>query len=229
MKRFAALLMTAMVICATVLTGCQQKLVPADQTVAALYELMLKNDAKPAVDLMGFSSEDEAKEALMEDDNTELVDMFKEEFEALGVEFTDEEIQEMSDALMGLVNKMTCTTEITQESKDEVTVLLKMRGYNNSDIEQLMVDLQTEAVANLDADTQMAIATGDEEALMDFMKQIMKDYMAKLGELELAEGEREITVKCEKLTVKVGGKDKVFWLPADMDKFTDDVDNATFQ
>ena len=64
---------------------------------------------------------------------------------------------------------------------------------------------------------------------MDFMKQIMKDYMAKLGELELAEGEREITVKCEKLTVKVGGKDKVFWLPADMDKFTDDVDNATFQ
>lgn len=233
MKRIAAVIMAIAIICAAALTGCQQKLVPADQTVAALYELMVKNDAKPAVELMGFSSEEEARDALMEDGNVELADMFKEEFEALGVEFTDEELQEMSKALTSLVGKMTCTTEIVEESRDEVTVLLKMKGFNNADMEAIMTEQQEKAIENMDEETQAAIQeavlSGDEAALMDFMKQILKDCMASIAQLEPAEGEREVTVKCERLTVKVGGKDKVFWLPADMDKFTDDVDNASFQ
>ena len=43
MKRnFAVLAATVMAVCSIALTGCQQKLEPADQVVGALYELSVK-------------------------------------------------------------------------------------------------------------------------------------------------------------------------------------------
>ena len=45
-------------------------------------------------DLLGFASEEDVKTTLMEDSaETDLVSMFKSEFEAAGIEFSDEEVQ----------------------------------------------------------------------------------------------------------------------------------------
>ena len=47
MKRnFAVLAATVMAVCSIALTGCQQKLEPADQVVGALDELSVKENAK---------------------------------------------------------------------------------------------------------------------------------------------------------------------------------------
>ena len=59
MKRnFAVLAATVMAVCSIALTGCQQKLEPADQVVGALYELSVKENATPMKDLLGFASEE---------------------------------------------------------------------------------------------------------------------------------------------------------------------------
>ena len=165
MKRnFAVLAATVMAVCSIALTGCQQKLEPADQVVGALYELSVKENATPMKDLLGFASEEDVKTTLMDDSaETDLVSMFKSEFEAAGIEFSDEEVEEMSNALQKL------------------------------------------------------------------MQDAVKQYMAKIGEMEPAEEMTELTIKCQRVKVDVSGKEKIAWMPQDLSKFSDEVNNATFK
>ena len=223
MKRnFAVLAATVMAVCSIALTGCQQKLEPADQVVGALYELSVKENATPMKDLLGFASEEDVKTALVDDSaETDLVSMFKSEFEAAGIEFSDEEVEEMSNALQGLIDKLDYSTEITDQSKDETTVLLKVKSYSMTDMQNIMVDVMTDMQNNIDEDTAAAIMAGDEDAV--------KQYMTKIGEMEPSEEMTELTIKCQRVKVDVSGKEKIAWMPQDLSKFSDEVNNATFK
>ena len=219
MKRnFAVLAATVMAVCSIALTGCQQKLEPADQVVGALYELSVKENATPMKDLLGFASAE-----------TDLVSMFKSEFEAAGIEFSDEEVEEMSNALQGLIDKLDYSTEITDQSKDETTVLLKVKSYSMTDMQNIMVDVMTDMQNNIDEDTAAAIMAGDEDALQKLMQDAVKQYMTKIGEMEPSEEMTELTIKCQRVKVDVSGKEKIAWMPQDLSKFSDEVNNATFK
>ncbi len=181
-------------------------------------------------DLLGFASEEDVKTTLMEDSaETDLVSMFKSEFEAAGIEFSDEEVAEMSDALQGLIDKLDYSAEITDQSKDETTVLLKVKSYSMTDMQNIMVDVMTDMQNNIDEDTAAAIMAGDEDALQKLMQDAVKQYMAKIGEMEPAEEMTELTIKCQRVKVDVSGKEKVAWMPQDLSKFSDEVNNATFK
>lgn len=227
-KRFAVIAAAVVMTCSVALTGCQQKLVPADQVVGSMYDLVVKDNAVPMKDLLGFASEDDVKKSLMEDADSKLSDMFKDEFASYGMEFSEEELQEMSDTMQGLLNKLSYTAEITEESKDSVTVVLKVTGYSSADLEQIMMDLMTEMQTNMDEETMMALQSGDEEATMKVMQDVIKQYVVKAGEMEPSTETTDVTVKCEKMKVDVSGKEKVSWMPVDMDKFSTDLDNSTF-
>ena len=56
-KKLIATVVAAVAVCAVALTGCQQKLEPADQVVGALYDLAAKDDPVPMKNLLGFASE----------------------------------------------------------------------------------------------------------------------------------------------------------------------------
>ena len=198
MKRsFAVLAATVMAVCGIALTGCQQKLEPADQVVGALYELSVKENATPMKDLLGFAS--------------------------------DEEVEEMSNALQGLIDKLDYSAEITDQSKDETTVLLKVKSYSMDDMQNIMVDVMTDMQNNIDEETAAAIMTGDEDALQKLMQDAVKQYMGKIGGMVPAEEMTELTIKCQRVKVDVSGKEKVAWMPQDLSKFSDEVNNATFK
>lgn len=227
-KRLAVIAAAVVMTCSVALTGCQQKLVPADQVVGSMYDLVVKDNAVPMKDLLGFASEEDVKKSLMEDADSKLSDMFKDEFASYGMEFSEDELQEMSDTMQGLLNKLSYTAEITEESKDSVTVVLKVTGYSSADLEQIMMDLMTDMQSNMDEETMMALASGDEEATMKVMQDVIKQYVVKAGEMEPSTETTDVTVKCEKMKVDVSGKEKVSWMPVDMDKFSTDLDNSTF-
>ena len=221
MKTKLALLMAAvLMMCSVVLTGCQSKLAPADQVVGAMYDLVVKENAIPMKDLLGFASED---------DYTEMTDMLKDQFGGFGIDFTDEEVQEMSDTMTGLLNKLSYTAEIQSETKDETTVLLKVTGYSSDGLAQIMNDLITEMQTNMDEETMAAVMSGDEEAAQKLMQDVIKQFVAKVGEMEPSAETTDVTVKCEKMKVEVSGKEKVSWMPVDMDKFASDLEGAIFK
>lgn len=229
-RSFAVLAATVMAVCSIALTGCQAKLAPADQVVGALYELSVKENAAPMKDLLGFASEDDVRSSLMEDDAVgDLVSSIKGEFESAGIEFTDEELQEMTDKLQGMIDKLDYTVEVADQTKDETSVLLKVKSYSMDDMQQIMVDIMTDMQTNMDEETATAIMSGDQDAFQKLMQDAMKQYMTKLSEMDPSEEMTELTIKCQKVKVNVSGKDKVAWMPQDLSQFSDEVNNATFK
>ena len=144
-------------------------------------------------------------------------------------EFSDEEVAEMADALQGLIDKLDYSAEITDQSKDETTVLLKVKSYSMDDMQNIMVDVMTDMQNNIDEETAAAIMAGDEDALQKLMQDAVKQYMGKIGEMVPAEEMTELTIKCQRVKVDVSGKEKVAWMPQDLSKFSDEVNNATFK
>lgn len=229
-RSFAVLAAAVMTVCSVALTGCQQKLSPADQVVGALYDLAIKDNAVPMKDLLGFASEEDVRSTLMEDSaDADLVSQLKTEFEAAGIQFSDEDVQEMTGAVEGLMSKLDYTAEVTDQGKDETTVLLKVKSYSMDDMQQILLDIMTDMQTNMDEETAMALMSGDEEVMQQVMQDAVKQFMGKLGDMQPVEEMTELTIKCQRVKVSVSGKDKVAWMPQDLTKFSNDVNNATFK
>lgn len=223
-----AVIATMAVLCMT-LTGCGEKLVPADQTVGALFELAAKDDASKMKDLLGFASDEDVRSAFFEEGaDTAMVDEIKNELTSAGIEMTDEEIQKLSDSMTTMLNKITYTAEITSEEKDSVVVTLKVNGFSTDAMTTIMTDAANTMTEKLTAseEDQLAIANGDMDVFNKYMQDYINDFMTGLAGMELDPEPVEITVTCEKLSVEVSGKSKVAWLPTDMDGFSSDIEAA---
>lgn len=235
-KKLLAIVAAALVFCMS-LAGCGQKLEPADQTIGALFELAAKGETDPMMNLLGFSSSDEVFEAFFEEgaavaEDTALIDELKNEFSSVGVELTDEELQEFSDAMNAVIDKVTYTTEITSETKDATVVTVKVKGLSEAELEQIMLDaantMSVSLSENLTEEEAAAIMEGDMSVVTSYMQQYLKDVVAGISVLEPSV-DSEFTVNCEKLAVEAGGKQKVAWLPADMNQFANQVEAAIYQ
>lgn len=228
-NKVLAVIATMAVLCMT-LTGCGEKLVSADQTVGALFELAAKGNAAPMQDLLGFESEADVRSAFFEDGaETELVDGLKNQFTSAGLELSDEELQELTDSILAVLDKITYTAEITSEDKDTTVVTLKVNGYSSDALDQVVLDATNTFIESITEEDQIAIADGDEELLTSYLKQYLDNIMSGFTAMEPNAEAVEITVTCEKLSVDVSGKEKTAWLPSDMDSFSYDVAAAMFQ
>lgn len=228
-KKVLAVIATVAVLCMT-LTGCGEKMIPADQTIGALFELAAKSNAAPMQELLGFESEADVRSAFFEEGaDMELVDELKNELTSVGVDLTDEEVQEITDSMMAVLNKITYTAEITSEDKDTTVVTLKINGFSYDEMNQIMLDAANNMMESITEEDQLAIAGGDTDLLTSYMKQYIDDFMNGLAAMEPNSEAVEVTVSCEKLSVDVSGKEKVAWLPSDMDSFSNDIEAAMFQ
>ena len=229
LKKLLAVVATMAVVCMT-LTGCGEKLPPADQTISSLFELAAKNNAAPMKDLLGFASEEEVRSAFFEEGaDVELVDELKSELESAGVELSEEDVQDLTDSLETMLNKITYTAEITSQEKDTTVVTLKVNGFSYEEMTNIIMDAANTMMESITEEDQIAIQNGDMEVFNNYMQQYVKDFVAGLAALEPTADPVEFTVNCEKLSVEVNGKDKVAWLPSDMDGSPADAQNATSQ
>lgn len=225
-KKLLVVVAAMAVLCMT-LTGCGSKMAPADQTVGALFELAAKDNTTPMKNLLGFEFDDAVYSAFFEEGyDVSWTDQMKDMLVSMGVEMSDADIQELTDALTAMMNKITYTAEITSDEKDKKVVTLKVNGYNAAEVQDAMMNAANKMSENLTEEDQLAIMEGDTELLTSYMQQYFKDFLAGLNGLKINSDSSEITVNCEKLAVEVNGKPVVAWLPSDMDKFSNDVQNA---
>lgn len=228
-KKVLAVVASMAIMCMT-LTGCGAKMAPANETVGALFELAAKSNAAPMKDLLGFASEEDVRSAFFEEGaDTELVDELSSQLTSAGVNLSDEELQEITDSMTAVLDKINYTTEITSESSDQVTVSLKIYGYSMDDMNQVMIDASTTMMNSITEEDQLAAAGGDTEVLTKYMQQYITDFLAGLSAMEPKTEPVEVTVVCEKLAVDVSGKETAAWLPSDMNTFSSQIDTAMFQ
>ena len=227
-KKLLAVVMTVVMTC-MMLTGCA-KLAPADQTVSALFDLYVKDDASSMQSLLGFSSEEAVKAAFMEDStNTDMVEGLKTALESAGVEMSDADIQNLTDTMMGMMAKTTCTAEITEESADVTTVTLHVNGYSNTEMQTIMEEASNKMVESITEEDLLLIAEGDMDVFNKYMSGYLNDFVSGIAAMELVAEPVDVVVDCEKLMVEDNGKEIVAWLPSDMQGFASDMDAAIFQ
>lgn len=229
MKKLVTLVAMMSMLC-MVLAGCGTKLAPADETISALYDLYVKQDAEPIVSLLGFESEEVAFDAFFAEDVdpeatvNEMVDMFSQ----MGVEMTEEETQAFTDSMIGMIDRAECTAEITSEEGDTTVVTLSIKGFDVNEISNTALETVTEMVNNMTEEEALALST-DEEAYNDYMKQVVQLFTDGFNAAVVSEEAVEVEVECQKLAVDNNGKEIVAWLPVDMDGFASDVEAAVFQ
>lgn len=228
-KKLTAIIAMTAVLAMSAL-GCGQKLAPADQTIGALFELAAKNNAAPMKELLGFNSEQEVRTAFFEEgEDLSMAEMVAEALEDSGMDISDEDMADLTQTMTNMVNKISYTAEITSESSDSVEVTLQVKGYSFDDMFDVMMDAATTMQESITEEDMIAIQSGDEDVYNKYINQYIKDFISGLGGLEINPDPVEIVVKCEKLSVETESGDKVAWLPSNMTKFSNDVNDAIMQ
>lgn len=228
-KRKFLTVIAAAAVMVMALTGCGEKLAPANETVSALFELSAKDNAEPMMELLGFASKEDANNAFfVEGTSVELADEIKSQVADLGVAIDESEIQEFSDAMLAMADKLAYTAEITSEEKDKVTVTMNVTGFSYEAVVQVTADAMTAMMESVTQEDQLAIAEGDMDLLASYMSQYLKDITAGMSALEPTETVT-FTVPCERLRIDVSGEEKIAWLPSDMEQFSKDVEGAVYQ
>ncbi|MDE6890611.1 MAG: hypothetical protein K2P30_14835 [Lachnospiraceae bacterium] len=230
LKKKILTVIAALSVACMALTGCGEKLVPANETIGAIFELTAKSNMTPMKDLLGFASEDDVRSTFLAEgsDSDDLVAQFQAQFTAEGLTMSDESVKDFTDALEGMLAKLTYTTEIVSEDKENVVVSLKVNSYAASDMEQVTVDALNAMQEKLTEEDQMAIMNGDNDILTSYMEGYISDLVTGLSALEISSEPVEIEVSCEKMLVDVSGKEVTAWMPSDLTTFYNDIEACIF-
>lgn len=221
---------TMIVLICMVLTGYEEKSAPADQSINALFELCEKNNAVPMQELFGFESVEAVNEAFFEEDaDSDILAEMTAIIEAADVDMTEEEIQFLTDSLMGMLNKAYAIAEITSEDGDYTTVTLQVYGFSYEEMMKIIADCSIVMAESITEEDAIAIAEGDMEVYNKYMKQYIADFVNNLAAIEPVDEPVEVIVECEKLLIEVNGKEQAEWMPVDMDQFCADIDAAMLQ
>jgi len=213
-----------------VLSGYEEKSAPADQSVNALFELYAKDNAMPMQELLGFESAEAVNEAFFEEySDIDFLAEMTDIIEDADVDMTEEEIQSLTDSLMGMLNKASAIAEITSEDGDYTTVTLQVYGFSAEEMATVITDCATVMAESITEEDAIAIVEGDVEVYNKYMKQYITDFVNGMSAMDPLADPVEIVVECEKILIEVNGKEQVEWMPVDMDGFCADVDAAMFQ
>ncbi|MDE7446597.1 MAG: zinc-ribbon domain-containing protein [Lachnospiraceae bacterium] len=203
---------------------------PADKTVAALFEVYVKNNAGPMQELLGFTSEEDVYQAFYEKGiDMKLASQLSVELVDAGITFSDDEMEELLDSYIKFLSKAECTAEIKNENDDGIFVALEVYGFSFDEMTQAMLDASERMVNSITYEDQLAFAAGETEVLSAYMQQYMKDLFDKLSELEINTEPVEVIVYCEKVSINVSGTERIVYLPSDLDSFSYDIGDAVFQ
>ena len=202
----------------------------ADKTVAALFELYVRNNAVPMQELLGFISEEDVyQEFFGESTVLEIADKLSEVLVDAGIVLSDEEIDEIADAFKKVFDKVECTAEIMYERDDEAIVVLEIYGLSVDEMNQAMEDATDMTIDSLTDEDQLAIIAGETDALNVYMRQYIRYFLDNFYKIEIKTEPTQVFVFCDKLLVDVNGTERFVFLPSDMVEFALDVDNAIFQ
>ena len=126
--KLPALLLAMLMLVSLTLTGCQKKEapVPAEDVAVVLFDMMLKNDAASAMELFGYSSEEEAREDMGMDGDFygELADEMVSQFEDMGATVSNEDVQACVDAFISMFEHVEFQAKLKEADEEAGTAVV---------------------------------------------------------------------------------------------------------
>lgn len=216
-KRIPALALV-FVLVLSALTGCSNnKLVdvaPPDEVAVALFDIVIRDDAAAITEALGYPSEADARADFLGEDGSlyeSLASEFTNQLSALGT-VTDADSQRLVDAFLAMMNKLTFTAEVKEQSDKDRTAVVTCH------VSTFPADAMETAVT--DAFTALATENpdlaNDPDALVGALVEAMATAMESLEPTDdMADFDADFTLE----QLETNGKAKWVWIPADAEGF----------
>lgn len=211
------LLLAFIMSCQVLLSGCAEKLTPANEVAIAFADMLIVGDYTGAKEVLGYTDEDikEFIDTYVEADIASI----KSNLTVPGMyQAADEDARTMHTAQAEAFKRLTYTAEITESDKEKATVVLKTTYFDITALNEQSLNAAVE---------EFGLENVVDEAAAEAM---IKLYIVKFGETMAAAvpqtEQKEITIEFEKSKVAVGGKTKTMWVPKDPGKFGEDLISA---
>ena len=216
-KKVLSLALAVLMLTSLALTGCQQKeaLVAADQVAVALFEMILKNNAAPAVELFGYTDEAGARADMGLDGSLyeEMADEVVSQFASQGFTASTEDVQAFIDAFMSMFSRVEMTAKVKEsdEKAGTAVVTCTISTFDSDALTTAMTDAMTEAMSDPNA-----LLEADQDAIFSLILNVMSSAIA---DLEPTSNTTDFDVDFELGTLDINGKDRQAWLPVDAEAF----------
>lgn len=224
-RKCSALLLAMVMVLSLTLTGCGKKeeIAQPDVVAEAIFELVIKNDAAKATQVMGYASEEEARQDLMGSDGDiyeEMAEEIASQFEAMGATVTMEDVQALVDATITMLGKLDFSAQVKEmdEKAGTAVVTAHIGCYDSDALNSAMEEAMTEVMA--DPELMAGLESGDTDALFSAIFQKIAQVMSSL---EPTDNTADFDVDFELSTLTSGSKSVKAWLPVDAEQFGMDL------
>lgn len=210
-RKLSALLLAMAMLASLCLTGCQKETIaPPDQVASALFDLVLKNNAAPIVELFGYADEAEARKDMGVEEN--LYDELAETMASQIGAGSAEDAKALVDAFLNMFKNVNLTAKV-KESDEKAGTAVVTCTINTFDSNAL-TDLMTQIMTDIMADE--ALLSGSEDELYSTVITRMAEGISGLTPTE---NTADFDVDFELVKAEVNGKEKTVWLPKDVEEF----------
>lgn len=215
MKKIIVLTMAVLTLGSLTLTGCKKEApVAADQVAVAIFNMVLKDDASSAAELFGFTSEEEARQALGMEDGLykTLANQLVSRLSVYGFTVSGEEVQKFTDAFISMFSGAELTAKVKELDEKAGTAVVTCT-VNTFDPEDL-----SRAVASLDP----SLLEGGDGVLGPVLE-AMSDAISGI---KPTGGTADFDVDFELASIDVNGETRKVWVPRDAAQFGSQISNA---
>lgn len=215
-KRIPALLLALVMVCTLSLTGCRKEPpLAADQVAVALFEMILKDNPAPSVELFGYADEAAAREDWSMDDGSlcdQLAEKLAGKFESMQIQVTQEDMQMFVDAFLSMFSQMELSAKVKESDKKAGTAMVTctVSTFDAGATTDAITQTMTEIFSNPDL-------RADKAALTSAMLSAISTGIASLTPNG---GTADFDVDFKLSTLAVNGKRRQAWLPADVKAFS---------
>lgn len=213
-KRIVSLILALALLFA--LGGCQKKEppIPGDKVAVVVFDLMMKNDATSAMELFGYSTEEEAREDLGIDFDlySELADEMVSQFETMGLSATSEQVEDFVNAFIAMFKdvEFSAVVKESDEKNKTAVVTCTVSTFDPNALNDAMMAVVEEMSADPNLDTS------DTDALMVTVLTKVVEAISQIKPMgEKAEFDADFALE----TVEIKGEEREIWFPADPEQF----------
>lgn len=212
-KKILTLLTISSICIIVFLAGCGKKVEKSDITGKVLYDLYVLGDLS-SVEKIGLTQDDAEKVRDTEKDG--LKQQTKLNFSKSGVSIDDSKLDDIVNAQIDSLKKLSGTVEIVSEDKESTKVKVTTNYIDVSSIDQKALDDATEEVKAMGLTSYSEV---ENKLIEVYIKKLINNF----NSAEPSKEKNEKTFTFTKQKFNVNGKMQDIWMPEDMNKFGESI------
>lgn len=205
-------LLAVIVISISMLTGCSKEEIGADTVTKAMFDLFVLRDAA-ACEEIGISQE--AGEEVISSQKQATIESFKGLLSSLGSDVPDDKIEEIDNAQVEALRKITYEIEEVSSEKDKKVIKISTTYVDTSSLGN-----------NASKKVEDKIKSGEITDVTKLGEALADSLIEEIQNSNVSEDKKSFEAEFELREIEIDGKNKKIWFPVDSAEFSVNLSSA---